>query len=170
VTSDEFGRPRRQREGSCLPSRHRRVRLLSRPAIPADGTTLGEAFWRVVDRRGVDREASDRLQSIPPEHRSSVAENVALRVAVRRFCDLMQNGKYRATGRRGSPTAEHSEIPRTAWPYLDLFYWQDSEPAVALTGLTALSAEAIQGRGRNSAGCGAQKPPAGWWGRWPGAC
>jgi hypothetical protein len=86
---------------------------------PADGTTLDEALWRVVDRQAVDREASD-------EHRASVEENLALGVATHQFCDLMQSGRYRATGRRGSPTAEHSEIPRTAWPYLEFIRWRDS--------------------------------------------
>jgi hypothetical protein len=93
---------------------------------PADGATLADALWRVVDRQAVDREASDRLQRGSPEFRAMVAENVTLGAAIRQFCDLMQRGRYRATGRRGSPTAEHSDIPRTAWPYLNFVWWRDS--------------------------------------------
>jgi hypothetical protein len=55
---------------------------------PADGITMAEALWRVVDR----------LQRTTPELRASVAENVA----IRQFRDLMQRGRYRATGRRAA--------------------------------------------------------------------
>ena len=74
---------------------------------PADGLPLAEAFRRVIDQR-------PRVQKL--------SHQIWLRLdhaPINNFCDTMEEGHYRGKGRRGSPIAELTDIPATAWKYFD---------------------------------------------------
>jgi hypothetical protein len=72
---------------------------------PADGLPLAEAFWRVIDLQPRERKLSDQIWLVLPP--------------INIFCDTMEKGHYRGKGRRGSPAAELTDIPATAWQYFD---------------------------------------------------
>ena len=76
---------------------------------PADGLPLAKAFWVVIDQRIQARvkKVSDQIWRVE-DHAS-----------INNFCDTMEEGHYRGKGRRGSPTAELTDIPATAWKYFD---------------------------------------------------
>jgi hypothetical protein len=97
---------------------------------PPEGLALAAAIERLLDQAELDREASQLLATVV-DVRSALAggggpeliaagQGARAAVAAERFKPIMMEGRYRAQGRRGSPAAPLSEIPSSAWPYLDI--------------------------------------------------
>jgi hypothetical protein len=104
---------------------------MSEPDWPPNGLLLAAAIEHLLDPAALDRDASNLLATVVDVRtvlagEGSRAELIAAgqraraAVAAERFKALMLEGQYRAQGRRGSPTADFSKIPNSAWPRLDL--------------------------------------------------
>jgi hypothetical protein len=101
------------------------------PDWPCEGLPLAAAIEHLLHPAALDRDASNLLATVVDVRsvlagEGSRAELIATgqgaraAVAVERFKALMTEGRYRARGRRGSPTAEPTDIPSSAWPDLGL--------------------------------------------------
>jgi hypothetical protein len=96
---------------------------------PPEGLVLAAAIERLLDQAELDREASQLLTAAvdvrsvlagggPRAGLTAAGQEARAAVAVERFKPTMMEGRYRAQGRRGAPTAPFSEIPASAWPHL----------------------------------------------------